>query len=158
MDKKRNNHIEKRVDDYIHSSGVQYQIEYHNADESVLRFIAQFTFWNDDKNDIIYHQFAGGYCFYFAHILKLAFGRGEPKLAAPFGHIVWEDENGVAYDIGGVCYDYEVLIPLDALGEGIEDFMHVPGKNGYNTPEDVKRIMDTYTQKQHSKEEKNESL
>lgn len=60
------------------------KIQHPKADETVLRFI--FDFLNlqtpiysitnpttTDPADILYNQFANGYCYYFAHMLKIAF-------------------------------------------------------------------------------------
>ena len=62
-------------------------------------------------------------------MLKDAFGRGKVCLAYPFGHIVWEDDNGIAYDIEGVNKEYERLIPISKMGDGIKDFKHVESES-----------------------------
>ena len=54
-------------------------------------------------------QFANGFCYHFALMLKGLFNRGEIVWAAPFGHIMWKDVDGVSYDIYGAYgseYDY----------------------------------------------------
>lgn len=61
-------------------------------------------------------------------MLKDAFGRGTVCLAYPLGRIVWEDDNGVAYDIEGVNKEYKRLIPISKMGNGIKDFKHVDGE------------------------------
>lgn len=73
--------------------------------EEVIDFIKEFTDYNDaDKsyNEEIRKIFREVYSYYFAHILKLAFNRGEVCWAAPFSHIVWKDTNGIFYDIDGI--------------------------------------------------------
>lgn len=122
------------------------KLHHPKADETVLHFI--FDFLNlqtpiysitnpttTDPADILYNQFANGYCYYFAHMLKIAFQRGEICWAAPLGHIVWMDTNNVAYDISG-CNDSECqyYIPTSMLGDMIKDFTHVPGDE-YNASE-----------------------
>lgn len=118
--------------------------EHHpKANDTVLRFIFDFLNLQTPKghhddhtaSDIIYNQFASGYCYYFAQMLKTAFHRGEICWAAPFGHIVWVDDNEVAYDISG-CNDSECkyYVPIFMLGNMIKDFMHVPN-DAYNASE-----------------------
>lgn len=115
-------------------------------ENEVLIFIRNFVSRVPGKSEeVLYDVFASGYCFYFAYMLKLAFGRGRVCLAAPFGHIVWEDVDHTPYDINGVCDSaYEALIPIEELGDGIEGFMHVPGKDHFNSPEEVRRICAKY--------------
>lgn len=116
--------------------------QYHpKADNTVLKFIFDFlnmqyaphdTRRSDTIVDGIYTQFANGYCYYFAQMLQTAFHRGEICWAAPFGHIVWLDDNNVAYDISG-CNDSECqyYIPVFMLGDMLKDFLHIPDDN-YN--------------------------
>lgn len=74
------------------------------ADEEVLRFIYDFSVKQGygEAEKVLYQQFISGYCYYFACMLKAAFNRGEVCWAAPYGHIVWVDENDIPYDISGV--------------------------------------------------------
>lgn len=88
--------------------------------EDVLKFICKFNSRSFDLYDV----FASGYCYYFANMLKLAFNRGMVCWSAGRAHIVWLDDNDVAYDIGGVYYDYTRLLPVEYLGDSIVDFMH----------------------------------
>lgn len=117
------------------------------SNSQVLEFINKFITKQKDikSREVIYNQFRNGYCYYFAIILKNAFNRGEICIAYPFGHIVWIDD-GIPYDIGGV-YDGESteFIPISYLGNLIEDFMHVPGKNHFASTDDIKRIYEAYT-------------
>lgn len=129
------------------------KIHHPKADETVLRFI--FDFLNlqtpmysitnpttTDPADILYNQFANGYCYYFAHMLKIAFQRGEICWAAPFGHIVWMDTNNVAYDISG-CNDSECqyYIPISMLGDMVKDFTHVPGDTYNASEQDIASVI-----------------
>lgn len=118
---------------------------YHpKADDTVLKFIFDFlnmqyvphdTKRSDIIVDGIYTQFANGYCYYFAQMLQTAFHRGEICWVAPFGHIVWLDDNNVAYDISG-CNDSECqyYIPVFMLGDMLKDFLHIPDDD-YNASE-----------------------
>ena len=82
----------------------------------------------DVREGIRYH-YRCGYCYYFATILKAAFGRGTICWAAPLGHIVWKDTDGKAYDVEGrfieAEHDCYYLIPEGYLGDHINDFKHV---------------------------------
>ena len=103
-------------------------------DPVVLDFIGQIADWDDTVMDL----FSGGYCWHFARLLQTTFGRGTLALTEPFGHIVWVDHNGCAYDIDG-AYDPETsdcdrLLDLRFLGDLVRDFMHVPGLV-YQAPE-----------------------
>lgn len=121
------------------------EIEAGLASQDVLEFISHIhEKAQPDENDVLHRVFANGYCFYFAHMLKIAFNRGQVMLAAPRGHIVWVDDDGCAYDIDGIFKDYCFEIPIDALGNGIEDFMHVSGKDGFNSLQDIINLCKTY--------------
>ena len=82
------------------------------SDEQVLQFIYDFRTMQKSEaaEAAIYTQFESGYCYYFAHMLKLAFKRGEVCWAAPYGHMVWVDDDGVPYDISGVDYSDEAFL------------------------------------------------
>lgn len=115
------------------------------SDEKVLQFIYDFRGMqhSPDIENILYLQFACGYCYYFAHMLKTAFKRGEVCWAAPFGHIVWMDDNGVPYDISGVneseTNDY---IPEYMMGETIYDFTHTGNSHCTTDQEIAQMILD----------------
>lgn len=85
----------------------------------VERFIRNFV-----KSEEVFNLFASGYCYHFAHILKAAFGRGEVCWVVGRAHIVWVDEDGCAYDVGGLYVDYSELRPAEYLGKLIVDFIH----------------------------------
>mgnify|MGYP000197642237 FL=1 len=102
----------------------------------VIKFIDTVSSFPDRDgkvSDNIDHLFCAGYCYYFANILKLAFG-GKVCWAQDRGHIVWVDcdesstfdelQNAVAYDITGVFVDYERLFPVEYLGGAIVDYKH----------------------------------
>lgn len=74
-------------------------------------------------------MFHAGYCWHFATILKNVFKRGEVCWAAPFGHFVWVDDNGVPYDVEGVNFgEQDYHIPESYLGDALKDFTHIPGE------------------------------
>lgn len=98
-----------------------------NAD--VLEFIADIIYHGPDASDAVYSLFAAGYCYYFACMLKIAFKRGYICHAYPYDHIVWVDEDDIAYDIGGIRQEYEELIPIDDYGRALNGFRHVISDN-----------------------------
>lgn len=107
------------IDKDLYSQGVK---------EEVIQFIADILYHQGPENaECIRRLFRAGYCYYFANILYDAFKRGTVCLAYPFGHIVWVDTNAIAYDIEGVNQEYQALIPIEKLGNGINDFRHVSG-------------------------------
>ena len=148
VDTGRDQRVAEFTERFIATGINKHALDHDEADIDVLKFIAQFVAWSPTTDgDTIHNQFANGYCFYFANILKIAFNRGGVCLAGPYGHIVWVDDNGTAYDIDGVNVEYDALIPVEELGQGIEDFMHVPGKEGYSEPEDIACLMREYAVK-----------
>lgn len=109
------------------------------TDKEVIDFINQFLQHQhtEESMEIIRYQFRAGYCYHFAIILKNVFKRGEVCWAAPYGHFVWLDDNGVPYDVEGV-YGGETFcfIPENYLGDKqILDFLHIPGRV-YGTPKE----------------------
>ena len=121
---------------------------YPKANRKVIEFICNFNWHGKNSSDeveIIRKQFRAGYCFYFANILKIAFGRGEVCWCAPYGHICWVDDDGFPYDIEGVCdSDCDYFIPVSYMGDTILDFMHIPNKVFNASEDDIKRIIDAY--------------
>lgn len=94
----------------------------------------------EENSEAIRELFHCGYCYYFANMLKIAFGRGTVCLAYPFGHVVWLDTDGIAYDIEGVSIsEYEKLVDIDCMEELKYDFMHI---RGLNSPPDIKERLD----------------
>jgi hypothetical protein len=96
--------------------------------KEVIVFIADILYHNGMNTDAIYNLFACGYCYYFAVMLKDAFKRGEVCWHKGFSHIVWLDDNNVAYDIGGVFDDYDDgdLVPASELGDELTSFKKTP--------------------------------
>lgn len=127
--------------DYLHEQ----------KDNEVLRFIDRFyrnVGDNPDSQEILRHQFRSGYCYYFAHILKIAFGRGEVCWCAPFGHFCWVDDDGCPYDCEGYYYgEVDYLIPEYFLGEALNDFLHTD-KVFNASKEDIDSIVEKYLKKE----------
>lgn len=117
-----------------------------NGSTEVLNFINDiYTSQPEENGEAIRHLFHCGYCYYFANMLKLAFGKGTVCLAYPFGHIVWVDTDGIAYDIEGVSIsEYEKLIDIDCIPELKYDFMHI---RGLSSPINIKEQVDSFIEK-----------
>ena len=86
--------------------------------ERILQFFFPQWYMGHLAHRISIH-FRGGYCWYFAHMLQLAFHRGTVCWACPCSHFVWMDEDNVCWDIQGrVCKDeYSFFIPESYLPE-----------------------------------------
>lgn len=76
-----------------------------------IEFIREFFSVSHNSEDVR-NTFMRGYCYYFAYILKEAMGRGKVCWAAPFSHVVWVDDNGIAYDADREYKSDAVLIPI----------------------------------------------
>lgn len=125
---------------------------YPDADSQVLFFIADILFHSGGINaETIRSLFHNGYCYYFANMLKLAFNRGEVCWAAPYGHIVWRDEDGICYDIEGVTVsEAEHFIPIHYLGDKVKDFLHVRDVAANASQEDIDEIIARYLKDQEN--------
>lgn len=126
---------------------VNCQLKY-GASIPVLEFIFNVLYHNGDSDEAaehIRHLFRAGYCYYFAHMLKTGFKRGEVCWAAPFGHFVWVDDDGKPYDIEGLYFgEADEFIPESYLGDMIDDFLHVPGKVHNATEEEIQKCISRY--------------
>ena len=63
--------------------------------------------------------------------------RGVVCFAYPSLDIVWVDNDNTAYDINGIYMDYDKLINVDLLCEGIIDYKHVPSVVSNIDPEEL---------------------
>lgn len=117
----------------------------YKSDSEVLRFIESFlshTCKTENDREVIRHTFRAGYCYYFAVMLKSAFNRGCVCWAAPYGHIVWLDDNGCPYDIEGVCAsDVAYFIPVSFLEDHLQGFKHVGDDGSPTSWEDIVKII-----------------
>lgn len=123
--------------------------KYPDTDMTVLTFISDLMSCaavSEESYEVIRSTFQAGYCWHFAHILKTVFGRGEVCWAAPFGHFVWVDENGVPYDAEGLNQgEQDYNIPESYMGVFIKDFKHIPGDIISNvTTDDINRMIRKY--------------
>lgn len=115
----------------IMANNFQTQKKKHDFGNIVdSKFITPQSFidkFRNDSRDIV-ELFESGYCYYFANLLKEAFGRGKIVLAAPYPHICWMDIDGNVYDINGMINDPEIelYIPIKYLSDtDIANFKHV---------------------------------
>ena len=122
-----------------------------NAKTEPEKFINNFMdsgYASEDDMMKLREKFRNGYCYYFATILKTAFNRGEICWTAPFGHFVWVDTDGKAYDIEG-SYDMRntetfYLIPEKYVKKFIGDFLHNGIKSKPATKADLIKSVKTY--------------
>lgn len=99
----------------------KFEKGYPGAGRKVLGFIAMFT--NTDSAEFS-DTFLAGLCYYFAVLLKQEFDRGKLVFKKTGSHIVWLDEDNIAYDAGGVWSEYcdgdllpiEILDPIELNG------------------------------------------
>ena len=79
---------------------------------------------------------------YYISSSQAAFNRGEICWAAPFGHIVWVDENGIPYDISGVNEsETDDYIPEYMMGNTILDFKHIAGKVHNTSDQEIAKMV-----------------
>lgn len=111
--------------------------------KDVLTFIYNvLTHCDLDGSEYIRELFRSGYCYYFAHMLQLAFSRGDVAWAAPFGHFVWIDEDRIPYDIDGVYTEKALkFIAEKELGEFVHDFLHVDEKVCNMSKSEIELVM-----------------
>lgn len=120
---------------------MQSQLKHHpNARYDVINFIGNILYKNISEyseidlvsySDSVVELFTNGYCYYFAVILKDAFG-GSIYRRIGYSHIVWKDENDIFYDINGVVEDCtrEDFILIDNMSPDLlETFRHRKLKN-----------------------------
>lgn len=90
--------------------------------------------------EYIRNMFSCGYCYYYAKMLQDAFPGGEICVCYPYGHIVYIYDK-IPYDIDGIssadAYDF---IPIDFLGEAINDFRHIDGIQYNITPRQLEKL------------------
>ena len=131
-----------------------------NSTMEVLIFLQDFYKHNmlgRDDQDVLRLHFRSGYCYYFAHMLKVAFGRGEVCWCSDQDHFVWLDTDNTAYDAEGVSLvkcDY--YIPERYLGDYVNEYKHL-----YSHAEEIdviierrirKRIIENYLKDMKEKE------
>lgn len=115
-----------------------------NINTDAIKFINEFHNRIGEKTS----AFRNGLCYHFAHMMKANFKRGEICWAAPFGHIVWKDNNGLVYDCEGFYNgEAEYIIPVDYIKEHIEDFtICTEKKSSGATKEYIQNAINRYKQ------------
>lgn len=125
---------------------------YPNAKREVLEFINTFMNYikpdedNNNPQELLHNLFRSGYCYHFAHMLKVVFNRGEVCWAAPFSHMVWQDINGEVYDVEGI-YDGEAqyFIPIRFINaihpEYVDSYKHLASNVGEWSMEDERESL-----------------
>lgn len=131
-------------------------MERNEMRDEVLKFIGDFAGYDklpEYNWEVIRKKFRAGYCYYFAHMLRNAFERGEVCWAAPFSHVVWVDTDGTPYDIEGeykgeafyfipegtIELSYELGLTKTSMAE----FKHI-GHEYHSTKEDLINLMKSY--------------
>ena len=114
----------------------QYRNE-PQADEEVLRFIANFVFHENGKTgkgmEAVKNLFSEDYCWHFAHMLKIVFGRGQIYCTGNEHHFVWRDTKTagiILYDINGIYHTHKILVPEEELEENLQEIKKPEGDNG----------------------------
>ena len=106
--------------------------KYPKARRDVLMFISKINSFSeglicqDGVHTPIEKLFTCGFCYYFALMLKDAFG-GEIVWHKGYGHILWRDNENLVYDIYGVYEDWEEgdMVPISEVPiSELEDFRH----------------------------------
>lgn len=73
-------------------------------DNEVIDFIDNFLGGQGERIDVLTYVYTHGYCYYFAHMLKTAFGRGHICFFLNTPHVVCQDEDKRVYDIQGELF------------------------------------------------------
>lgn len=145
------------TDNYVEPSKVREWVDKmksaDNNSNEVLTFIDNFIMMASTQNideQSFMSVFRSGYCYYFANMLKEAFGRGEVYITAPLGHIVWRDIDNRYYDIEGEYFfkdhDVEAMVPI-TYGKMAEDFKCIPGVHEDATKEEIEAAVKEYLYK-----------
>jgi len=125
MDKYKNKYIKSQVDRHpkVRKDVLSFIYDIDNKSTQYDSNIKEKIYFFRTPAEIM---FADGYCYYFALILKDAFG-GSIMWHKNHGHIVWMDENKICYDIYGVFDDYGEgdIVPISELGEKLIYFKHI---------------------------------
>lgn len=129
--------VPKCRDDFIKDQTDPEYTDGYPVRMDIINFIADMLYCTGADPISVHKLFKCGFCYHFAVILQNEFG-GEIKWIKGCSHIVWVDENGLAYDIEGFRNDLCLveLVPLSMIDEeasktgkgGLESFRHrLPG-------------------------------
>lgn len=105
-----------------------YLSNQRNGNRQVLGFIYGMCH-NKDKNysNELSFTFRHGYCYQFACMLRDTFNRGAVCIAAPNEHIIWLDEDNIAYDVNGVYITQCEYIQVSKMNwDVLSAFLHIP--------------------------------
>lgn len=117
-------------------------IEWKYARKDVLEYIYSILYQDSiHESEPVRDFFRAGYCYYFANLLQDKFPRGHVRWWKDYSHMVWQDDNGMLYDIEGVFYDWdeddEFVDPWKTLSkEDLDSFKHT---DEYSTPESFEK-------------------
>lgn len=130
---------------------IDYMNKLHEEDnhqEEVFKFIEDFIMQseaNGISSDNLRNIFMAGYCYHFAHMLKAAFNRGEVYICAPYGHVVWRDEDNRYYDFDGEYVNHSATyIPVSDPESHWQDFAHNGIEHAGATEEDIHNLITKY--------------
>lgn len=98
------------------------------ADERVIEFIANMRYsLSPNGSKDLSEFFLNKYQFYFAAILKVAFGRGDIRFDIDTGTIVWYDtDHNISYNYDGVFLTNHIPVNLSFAKEAGIDYKLVP--------------------------------
>lgn len=122
------------------------------ANKDILHWIASFVYRQEDNigltntSKAIIEHFSSGYCYHFAIMLNAIFAKGTVCWAAPFDHIVWVDKNNIPYDVTGAFVTNAkcLLIPIEYMGELLNEFKHVGEHMKKFSNDDILNIIRDY--------------
>ena len=103
--------------------------KFPNVSKDILEFIANIVSQEGfGPNAAIINLFSNGYCYYFALMLKDAFG-GELYADIDKQHILWKDTRegnsyGLFYDIHGAHKCKKQYMPIELLYDSLECYRH----------------------------------
>ena len=108
--------------DYISKNIESNRIKCPDANVDILLWIFRFTSKIENSDYTLHTVFLNGYCYYFAHMLKHAFGVGRVMFNAN-QHFVYVYDD-IPYDVKGVNLECEFLIPEEDLGDAVNPYKH----------------------------------
>ena len=80
--------------------------------------------------EAVKNLFSEDYCWHFAHMLKIVFGRGHIYCTGNGHHFVWRDTKTagiILYDINGIYHTHKILIPEEELEEDLQEIKKPEG-------------------------------
>ncbi len=112
------------IERFLEGQAYNASKEDKEPDNNVLYFIYDvISNAGQDGIDVIVNQFTGGYCYYFALMLKEAFPGGYIAWTRPYGHICYMYK-GLPYDVTGIYMGEGEIVPYEQLCDTLEAFRH----------------------------------